>query len=44
MVKSLIDEAKKEFLEKMKKEAKKSVQLKDFSVTLDGKFFLPETM
>ena len=44
LVKSLIDEAKKEFLEKMKKEAKKSVQLKDFSVTLDGKFFLPETM
>ena len=44
LVKSLIDVAKKEFLEKMKKEAKKSVQLKDFSVTLDEKFFLPETM
>ena len=44
LVKSLIDEAKNEFLEKMKKEAKKSVQLKDFSITLDGKFFLPETM
>ena len=44
LVKGLIDEAKNEFLEKMKKEAKKSVQINDFSVTLDEKFFLPETM
>ena len=44
LVKSLLDEAKNEFLEKMKKEAKKSVQINDFNVTLDEKFFLPETM
>ena len=44
LVKSLLDEAKNEFLEKLKKEAKKSVQINDFQVTLDEKFFLPETM
>ena len=44
LVEGLLDEAKNEFLEKMKKEAKKSVQINDFTVTLDEKFFLPETM
>jgi V-type H+-transporting ATPase subunit E len=44
LVKSLIEESKKEFLEKLKKEAKRSVQLNNFEVTLDEKFFLPETM
>jgi V-type H+-transporting ATPase subunit E len=44
LVKSLIDEAKNDFLEKMKIEAKKSVQINNFSVTLDEKYFLPETM
>ena len=44
LVKSLLDDAKNEFLEKLKKEAKKSVQINDFQVTLDEKFFLPETM
>ena len=44
LVKSLLDEAKNEFLEKLKKEAKKSVQINDFQVTLDEKFFLPETV
>ena len=43
LVKSLLDEAKNEFLEKLKKEAKKSVQMNDLEVTLDQKFFLPET-
>ena len=44
LVKDLIEEAKKEFLEKLKKEAKKSVQINDLQVTLDQKFFLPEYM
>ena len=43
LVKSIIPEAKQEFLEKLKKEAKKSVQIPDFQVTLDDKHFLPET-
>ena len=44
LVKGIIPEAKNEFLEKLKKEAKKSVQLNDFQVTLDDKHYLPETM
>ena len=44
IVKSVIPEAKKEFLEKMKNEAKKSAQFNDFQVTLDDKNFLPETL
>ena len=44
MVKELIDEAKKEFLDKLKKEAKKSAQINDLQVTLDQKYFLPEAM
>ena len=44
LVKSLIDEAKNEFLEKLKKEAKKSAQIENLQVTLDEKYFLPETM
>ena len=43
LVKSIIPEAKQEFLEKLKKEAKKSVQMPSFEVTLDDKHFLPET-
>ena len=43
-VKEILDEAKNEFLEKVKKEAKKSIQLNDMEVTLDDKFFLPETI
>ncbi len=43
LVKSIIPEAKQEFLEKLKKEAKKSVQMPDLQVTLDDKHFLPET-
>ena len=39
-----MDEAKSEFLEKLKKEAKKSAQINDLQVTLDEKYFLPETM
>ena len=44
VVKSLIEEAKNEFLEKLKKEAKKSAQIENLEVTLDEKYFLPETM
>ena len=44
IVKSLIEEAKNEFLEKLKKEAKKSAQIENMQVTLDEKYFLPETM
>ena len=44
LVKSLIDEAKKEFLEKLKKEAKKSAQIDNLEITLDEKYFLRETM
>ena len=44
IVKSLIDEAKNEFLDKLKKEAKKSAQIENLQVTLDEKYFLPETM
>ena len=44
LVKGLIDEAKNEFLEKLKKEAKKSAQIENLQVTLDEKYFLPETM
>jgi len=44
LVQGLIDEAKKEFIERSGKEVKKSSQIKDFEVTLDDKFFLPETM
>ena len=44
VVKEILEEAKNEFLEKLKKEAKKSVQLDHMEVTLDDKFYLPETM
>ena len=44
IVKGLIEEAKSEFLEKLKKEAKKSSQIENLEVTLDEKYFLPETM
>ena len=44
VVKGLIDEAKSEFLQKLKKEAKKSAQINDLQVTLDEKYFLPESM
>ena len=44
IVKELIEEAKNEFLEKLKKEAKKSAQIENLEVTLDEKYFLPETM
>ena len=44
VVKGLMDEAKSEFLGKLKKEAKKSAQINDLQVTLDEKYFLPETM
>ena len=44
LVKGLIGEAKNDFLEKLKKEAKKSAQINDLQVTLDEKYFLPETM
>ena len=44
VVKGLINEAKNEFIQKLKKEAKKSAQLNDLQVTLDEKYFLPETM
>ena len=39
VVSSLIDEAKSEFLEKLKKEAKKSAQIENLQVTIDEKFF-----
>ena len=44
VVKSLLDEAKSEFLAKLKKEAKKTAQINDLQVTLDEKYFLPENM
>lgn len=44
LVKGILNDAKDEFLEKLKKEAKKSVQLPKFEVTLDGKNFLPENL
>ena len=40
IVKSLIEEAKTEFLEKLKKEAKKSAQIENLQVTIDEKYFL----
>ena len=40
----IISGSDKEFLERMQKEAKKSVQINDFNVVLDEKYFLPETM
>ena len=44
VVKSLMDEAKSEFLEKLKKKKKKSAQINALQVTLDERYFLPETM
>lgn len=43
VVKNILPEAKNEFLDKLKKEAKKSIQLDEMEITLDDKFFLPET-
>ncbi len=42
LVKKLVPEAKKEFLNKLKNEAKKSYQISDIEVTIDNKYFLPE--
>lgn len=42
LVKGLINEAKEEFLEKIKKEAKKSIQIHELSITINSKRFLPE--
>ena len=44
VVKGLINEAKNEFLNKLKKEAKKSAQINDLQITLDQKYFLPEAV
>jgi len=46
LVKDLIEVAKKEFIDKLQKEAKKAVQIdpNKFIVTLDEKYFLPTTM
>ena len=44
IVKEILVEAKKEFLDKLQKEAKKSAQITDLQVTLDEKYFLPENM
>ena len=44
IVNELVDEAKNEFLEKLKKEAKKSINLSKMEVTVDTKYFLPESM
>ena len=44
IVKELVEEAKTEFLEKLKKEAKKNAQIENLQVTIDEKYFLPETM
>ena len=44
IVNELIDEAKEEFLDKLKKEAKKSINLSNMEVTLDSKYYLPDNM
>ena len=44
IVKSLVEEAKTEFLEKLQKEAKKNAQIENLQITIDEKYFLPETM
>jgi V-type H+-transporting ATPase subunit E len=44
VVKGLLAQAKKEFLVKLKNEAKKSAQINDLQVTLNEKYFLPEYM
>ena len=44
IVKELVEEAKTEFLEKLQKEAKKNAQIENLQVTIDEKYFLPETM
>ena len=44
LVNSIVDEAKEEFLEKIKKEAKKSINLSKMNVTIDNKFYLPENL
>lgn len=43
-VKGLLDEAKADFVAKIKGSAKKGYLLEKFEVTLDEKYFLPETM
>jgi len=44
LVNSIVDEAKEEFLEKLKKEAKKSINLTNMKVTIDNKFYLPDNL
>lgn len=44
LIKSVINEAKNEFLEKLKKEAKKSAQLNTVEITLDDKHYLPDNL
>jgi len=44
LVNSIVDEAKEEFLEKLKKEAKKSINLSKMNVTIDNKFYLPDNL
>jgi V-type H+-transporting ATPase subunit E len=44
LVNSIVDEAKEEFLEKLKKEAKKSINLTKMNVTVDNKFYLPDNL
>ena len=44
LVNELVDEAKEEFLDKLKKEAKKSINLSNLEITVDTKYHLPDTM
>ena len=44
LVNELVEDAKEEFLDKLKKEAKKSINLSNIEITVDTKYHLPDTM
>ena len=44
IVNELVNGAKEEFLDKLKKEAKKSINLSNLEITIDNKYFLPDHM
>ena len=44
LVNELVEDAKEEFLDKLKKEAKKSINLSNMEITVDTKYHLPDTM
>ena len=44
IVNELVDEAKEEFLDKLKKKKKKSINLSNMEITIDNKYYLPDNM